>query len=254
MVDHKVRLMLKRLFNAVPGAKDEFERIVGMDLDKLPHWMVEGGIKTAVDTEKLHREEERDRKIREEQREFYARIEHAKAQALRYSLNEAAKIIRDGNKEDAQRLEQILTSVKEGYQMLESSKNSAQQEQKYLPLPHLDYSDCWRKHPANEDFPGGRPGPSQCIQTIPNHDGIHYRCLVAYVSHNPGDEGFARLEHQIFHAELLREGDCPKPLSRSITRRIPGVSWVFVKKDKCPLADGGEYVLKKGGKLERIGD
>ena len=92
------------------------------------------------------------------------------------------------------------------------------------------------------------------MQTFAKEDGIHYRCIVAYAAQNPGDSGFARLNYQIFHAELLRQGNCPKPLSRSITRRIPVVSWVFTKPDVCPLATGLEYVLEKDGKLHEVSD
>jgi hypothetical protein len=136
-----------------------------------------------------------------------------------------------------------------GSQQLKLSDDSSQP--KYLPTL-ISYMDCWRKHPTSEKFPAGRSGPSQCVSTVPKSDGIHYRCLVAFSSQNP--KGFARVKYQIFHAELLRQGDCPKPLSRSITRRIPGISWLLVRPDVCPLADGGEYVIKEGGDLKKVSD
>ena len=115
-------------------------------------------------------------------------------------------------------------------------------------VPQLSYTNCIRHHPPSKEFPAGRPGPGRCVLTIPQEDGIHMRCLVAYTSQNPGEQGFARLPYQIFHAELLRQGDCPRPLSRSVTRRIPGMSWLFLKPEICPLACGEDIVIEYGKK------
>ncbi len=113
-------------------------------------------------------------------------------------------------------------------------------------LPRLEYTDCIRHHDPTPDNPQRRPGPERCVTTWSEEDGIHRQCIVAYGAQNAGDQGFARLKFQIFHAELLRQGDCPRPLSRSITRRIPGISWLFFKPEICPLADGKEHVVPRG--------
>lgn len=111
--------------------------------------------------------------------------------------------------------------------------------------PELEYTDCIRYHDPTPDNPQRRPGPERCVVTW-NEDGrIRRQCMVAYAAQNPGDQGFARLKFQIFHAELLRQGDCPRPLSRSITRRIPGISWLFFKPEICPLADGKEHIIPR---------
>ncbi|MEK6943538.1 MAG: hypothetical protein AABX00_05735 [Nanoarchaeota archaeon] len=115
-------------------------------------------------------------------------------------------------------------------------------EQKYFP-PSLSYTNCIRHHDPTSEHPKGEPGPERCVLTIPQEDGIHMRCLVAYASQNPGDQGFARLPYQVFHAELLRQGGCPRPLSRSISRRLPVISYLFTKPDICPLAGGEEMIV-----------
>ncbi len=252
MTDHYSRLWLQDLFRLVPGAKREFEKNMGIDLDKAPSWLISGGINILIENEEMRRHQEREDEIRREDYEFQAKMEQAKAEALRVSLYEVANIIRESHQEDTERLEKLLTTIQEGYKSLPPSGDSNQLAQgKYLPT-HITYLNCWRKHSKTEDFPAGRPGPSQCIYTMHQTDGIHYRCLVAYASQH--QEGFARLSYQIFHAELLRQGDCPKPLSRSITRRIPGLSWLLVRPDICPLADGGDYILQPGGKFKRGSD
>lgn len=249
MVDHEARLWLNDLFENVPGAREDFKRVAGVDPEHAPTWMLYGGIHTIVETEIQRRREEREDTQRAEDQEFAAKMEQVRLEALRYSVSEIGRIIREGNAQNAAMLEQIVGAVQEGSKALQSDS----QGKKYLPML-ISYTDCWRKHDSTENSPEGRPGPSQCIHSLPEEDGIHYRCLTAYSSQNPGDAGFARLRYQIFHAELLRQGDCPRPLSRSITRRIPVISWLLVKPDKCILADGGEYVLKAGGKFERVSD
>lgn len=139
-----------------------------------------------------------------------------------------------------------LTAAQERKQ-IESAEAKARS---CLQPPALSYTNCIRQHPPSKEEPAGRPGPERCVLNIPQEDGIHMRCLIAYVSQNPGDKGFARLPYQIFHAELLRQGNCPRPLSRSVTRRIPGISWLFTKPDICPLASGEEVVIEYGGKTK----
>ena len=112
--------------------------------------------------------------------------------------------------------------------------------------PQLEYTDCIRHHDPTPDNPQRRPGPERCVMTWNEDGGVRRQCMVAYGAQNPGDKGFARLKFQIFHAELLRQGDCPRPLSRSITRRIPDISWLFFKPEICPLADGKEHVISRG--------
>lgn len=250
MINHEYRLWMNDIFNTLPEAKKIFEEHLGISPENLPTWMLKGGIEAIVNAETSRREEEREDQIRGEEHEFQIKLEKAKLETLRYSLSEVARIIREGNEENAEKLRQLLTSISEGYRTLQTSP-----PQKMISSSTLvSYADCWRRHDKTEEHPVGRPGPTQCVYTKPEEDGIHHRCLVAYAAQNPGDSGFARLKYQIFHAELLRQGDCPKPLSRSITRRIPVVSWVLTKLDKCPLADGREYVLDKSSKLTRVDD
>lgn len=253
MTDHYSRLWLKDLFKAFsPKARREFERTTGISPEEdPPWWLLLGGLVTLDRNETARKQYEREDKIRRENYEFLTKLKQAEAEALRYSISEAANIIREGHKEDAEKLGKILASINEGCKQLQAGDGSGQSEQgKYLPAL-ISYMDCWRKHPASEKFPAGRPGPSQCVSTMPESGGIHYRCLVAFSSQNP--KGFARLKYQILHTELLRQGDCPKPYSRSITRRIPGLSWLLVRPDICPLADGGEYALKNG-EFVRVSD
>lgn len=252
MVDHKVRLWLNDLFRTVTGAKEEFERIIGVSPDGLPTELLYGSIETLVDTEKSRRQEEREDEIRQEQQDLYAKIEQAKAEALRFSLNEVAMIIREGNSEDAQKLEQILISIDEGAKQVAAADSGGARKAlpprygEYQPSPFIAYMDCKRKHPPTEEHSEGRPGPSQCIEARPYPDGMHYRCMVAFLSQNP--EGYARIKYQIFHAELLRQGDCPKPYSRSILHRIPfRISWLLQRPDICPFANGSEYKLTPDG-------
>ena len=225
MTDHYSRLWLKDLFRLVPGAKDQFEEATGINPDEAPVSLLRGGIEVVVQNEELRRQHEREDKIRQEDREFQLRLEQAKAEALRYSLIEAARIIRDGNKEDMERLEKILLSINEGAKQLAAATNdsgkTAQSGGNYIP-PLTSYMNCWRRHYPTPEFPAGRPGPAQAVAAMPFPDGVHYRCMVAFASQSP--DGFARMKYQIFHAELLRQGDCPRPLSRSITRRIPFAS------------------------------
>jgi len=115
--------------------------------------------------------------------------------------------------------------------------------------PELEYTDCIRYHYPTRDNPQRRPGPARAVVTWNEDGGIRRQCMVAYAAQNPRDQGFARLKFQIFHAELLRQGDCPRPLSRSISRRIPGISWLFFKPEICPLADGKEHVIERGIKV-----
>lgn len=253
MTEHISRLWLKDLFNSLsPEAKMEFERKTGITPDNAPPWLLKGGIEASIESETTDRQYEREDQIRRKQYEFQAKIEQAKAEALRISLNEAAGIIREGSQKDSERLEKILTTVQEGYKQLQLDDTSTKSsEGKYLPTL-VSYMDCFRKHSATKEYSEGRAGPSQCVSTQPQPDGVHYRCLVAFASQSP--TGFARLKYQIFHAELLRQGDCPKPYSRSITHRIPfKISWLFTKPDNCPFADGGEYVLKNG-EFKRVSD
>lgn len=112
-------------------------------------------------------------------------------------------------------------------------------------LPDIAYTDCIRYHDPTPENPSRRPGPQRCVMTWNESDGTHMQCLVAYSSQNPGDKGFARLKFQIFHEELLRQGDCPRPLSRSISRRIPVISFLFNKPEICPLADGSTHVIER---------
>lgn len=244
MTDFEAMLWLRDLFSLVPGAKDEFRRSTGINPDEAPHWLVIEGVRVAVANESARRQEEREDITRQEGYKALAQIEQAKAEALRFSLSEAARIVARGREEDSKRLESILNAVELGYKQLSSGQGTN-------PPALISYTDCWRKHDPNEKNPEGRPGPAQCIQTTPKQDGVHYMCLVAFSSQSP--TAFARLRYQIFHEELLRQGDCPRPYSRSITRRIPLVSWLLNQPSICPLADGGEYVMKNG-ELSRVGD
>ncbi len=246
MTDHEYRLWLCDIFNALPETKRIFEETVGINPDNLPIWMLKGGIESIVDKETSTRKEEKEKKIREEEREFQVKLEKAKLETLKYSLGEVARIIKECDEKNSDKLDVLVKSIHDGYKMLS--------EKEPVSVGLVSYADCWRKHPATEEFPAGRSGPSQCVYNKPEKDGVHYRCLIAYAAQTPGDKGFARLKYQIFHAQLLREGDCPRPLTRSITRRIPGISWLLFKPDKCPLADGAEYVMKPGAALERLGD
>jgi len=251
MVDHEIRLWFKRLFESFPGARAAFESSLGINPDELPTWLQRGGIEAVVGEETLRRQHEREEAIRQKTQEFQYKLARAQAEALRYSLNEIAHIIREGNREDAQRLEAMISTIRQGYASLPvqgaDATSQKMAEGHFLPL-HVTYMNCFRKHPKDDNNPDGRPGPAQCIYTLSKEEGLEVRCLVAYMAHNPGDKGFARLKYQIFHAPLLREGDCPRPLSRSISRRIPGFSWLFTKPDICPLADGKDHIIEYGAK------
>ena len=118
-------------------------------------------------------------------------------------------------------------------------------------LPDIAYTDCIRYHDPTPENPSRRPGPQRCVMTWNESDGTHMQCLVAYSSQNPGDKGFARLRFQIFHEELLRQGDCPRPLSRNVSRRIPIISFLFNKPEICPLADGEVHVIELNFHAER---
>ena len=100
MTDHYSRLWLQDLFRLVPGAKDKFEKATGINPDEAPLSLLKGGIEVVIENEQLQRQHEREDRIREQDHEFQARLEQAKAEALRYSISEAARIIRDGNKKD----------------------------------------------------------------------------------------------------------------------------------------------------------
>ncbi len=248
MTDHELRLLVNDLLDKVPGARKEIEKTAGTSLENLPDWVMYGVINTLEQTETLHRQQEREDVIREEQQEFYIKLEQAKAVALRCSLNEAARIIADGNKENTERLEQVLNSINEGAKQLQSG-DGYDSGGKSLPSSFIAYTDCRVKHRPTEEHPEGRPGPSQCIETRVHSDGVHYRCLVAFLAQNP--QGFARIKYQIFHAELLKQGDCPRPYSRSILHRLPfRISWLLQKPDICPYTKGSEYVIKDGEFVE----
>jgi hypothetical protein len=253
MTDHELRLLLKDLFGDFSfEEKSEYERRTGINVDRAPPWLIYGGLKALLEEETLHRKYQREDTVRQENYDFQAKLERAKVEALGLFLNEAARIIRDGNKEDMKKLESILASVQESHKELQGDQGMIIESSERKQLPVVSYTDCWRRHNPTESHPEGRPGPSQCIQSIPQEDGIHYRCMVAYASQKPS--GFARLKYQIFHAELLRQGDCPRPLSRSISRRIPVVSWLFTRPDVCPLATGNEYAMDKKGNLINVTD
>jgi hypothetical protein len=256
MTDHYARLWLKDLFQLVPGAKDRFQETAGINPDEAPLSLLRSGIEVMVENEQLQRKHNREDIIREQEHEFQAKLEQAKAEALRYSISEAAKIIRDGNKEDAERLEKILLSINEGAKQLAASNASkggggSTQTQTGNYSPSLiSYMNCWRKHDPTPEHLEGRPGPSQCVQVTPYADGTHYRCMVAFAAQSP--DAFARTGYQVFHAELLRQGDCPRPLSRNISRRIPIVSWTLTNPDTCPLATGKEYKLGVNERLVEV--
>src|SRR3989344_715961 len=169
---------------------------------------------------------------------------HALGVLLQEGLTRSAQMMADYGKDNLRLIEGILKSVEERYVALHSTQQALLPSQIPYSLPApLSYTNCIRHHSPTQEFPAGRQGPERCVYTIPQEDGLHMRCLIAYTSQNPGDKGFARLPYQIFHAELLRQGNCPRPLSRSVTRRIPGLSWLFVKPDVCPLASGEEIII-----------
>jgi len=179
-------------------------------------------------------------------RESIARIEAQTTERVDHAIEDLRKeemiYLRQLEKSLTDRIEQIRKELK-GY-----GQPSLQNKSERVALPVITFTDCIRHHFPSEKNSEVKPGPTRCVTTRPAEDGVHMHCLVAYYAQNPGDKGFARLPYQIFHAELLRQGDCPRPLSRSISRRIPGLSWLFVKPDICPLADGKEHVIEYGNK------
>lgn len=247
MKDHQLRLSLNDLFDLNPNLKGKIKSM-GINTTHTAPWLLYGAMTTLRDNEISRRKNEREDQIREEDRQFMVQIERARAETLHYSLNELGRIISDGNHEDAKRLEEIVKSIGEANKeitvQIENTKQLPYEDNstasKHLPT-HVTYTNCSRKH-SEED----RPGPSQCIYTIPQTDGLHMRCLIAYRAQNTGDKGFARLPFSIFHSKLLEEGDCPKPLSTDLDHQIPIISQLFYKKDICPLADGKEHIIEYG--------
>ena len=240
---------LNNWFDNLPEElKQDFQRNTGivfssLDLDgRLTALETYMGIKNNQFTR------EREDKVREGEHEFQTKLAQMQMQTLGMmlvnALTQSTQIMMQYGEQGIKRIEETLKSVGEKYSALQST-------QKALPYStqnplSLSYTNCIRYHSPTKEFPAGRPGPARTVLTYTDNEGIHMRCLTAYSSQNPDDKGFARLPYQIFHAELLRQGDCPRPLSRSVTRRIPGLSWLFLKPDICPLADGKEHVIEYG--------
>ena len=80
------------------------------------------------------------------------------------------------------------------------------------------------------------------VMTIPRRSGIYRQCTVADYAQNTDKKGFARLKYQIFHGPILEKLGCPFYHSRSILYRITVISWLFVKTEICPFADGKEQL------------
>ena len=245
---------LDRWFNAhSEKEKAAFERKMGICWSQGTPEQKYGAVNAWLEI--TDREEDHAREDAREARqyEFMTRLEKARIEAFAQALQETSRIIREGHQEDTKRLEQVIARLIENQPPPYTGGGHVMNpfEGRYLP-ESVTYMDCWRKHAPDEHFPEGRPGPARIVHVIPREEGIHYRCMIAMGSQKP--EGFARLGYQIFHEELLRQGDCPRPYSRSITRRIPLLSWLLVRPDVCPLADAGDYLLGKDGSFNRVSD
>lgn len=172
-------------------------------------------------------------------KESFARLEGRMMQEVQGVVEK----IRQGNTAQLQQIEANL--MQKHSQLIQERKQLEGPERHEKSLsPVISFTDCIRHHDPTDEFPQGRPGPTRCVATSAGKNGVSMRCLVAYYSHQTDDKGFARLPYQIFHETLLRQGNCPRPLSRSISRRIPALSWLFVKPEVCPLADGKEHVIE----------
>ncbi|NOZ81077.1 MAG: hypothetical protein GXP63_05375 [DPANN group archaeon] len=191
----------------------------------------------------IHEQKQADLEVEDYKHEKSMELEAARFKALDYTLTKFLGMLAENNQSQLKQIESKFNEISEqakGIKLLPEHASTIPSEHddasEYVALMPT-YSNCWRKH---DD---GHAGPEHAILTMTAKDGLHMRCLVAYAAQNPGDKGFARLKYQIFHEELLRQGDCPRPYSRSISRRIPGISWLLTKPGICPLADGKEHVI-----------
>ncbi len=231
--------------------QDDFKIVTGIVFDSLQGLEAKNA---ALQIYRIKRrkkiEESKDEEIRKQQQEFQLKLAEAQAKTfgsiISTALSQISQMFLNYQGRMTEQMEQIIHTLESKYRDYQPSLTEGTKPKGQLPPPSLSYTNCIRYHDPTPENPVRRPGPGRCVLTTPQEDGIHMRCIVAYVSQNPDDKGFARLPYQIFHAELLRQGDCPRPLSRSVTRRIPGLSWLFVKPDVCPLADGGEHILEYG--------
>lgn len=247
---------LTNWFRSLPEEiQDDFARVTGIVFDSLQGFDAKRAVlEDYRQKTRLKLAQKRQDEIRGQEQEFRVRVAREQAQAfaeiIANALSQMSGAFLEHQGQMTKKIEELARSLETNYggRQLPSvgGEPSHQAAPRQFSPPSLSYTNCIRYHDPTPEHPERRPGPARCVLTIPRDDGIHMRCIVAYVSQNQDDTGFARLPYQIFHAELLRQGDCPRPLSRSVSRRIPGLSWLFARPDICPLADGDEHIMEYG--------